>query len=243
MATRLHGESEDMAQIIAILGNKGGTGKTTNAHLLCYGLGLLGTHSVCLLTDAHREPLEKGGRNYLPMDARTPDQLQKLIKKLSLVDGWLGIIDGGANNPEADLKLAAHADLVILPFRESHEDLRTVIADLERLPKALALPSQWPTNAWQRDAANRNVAALMSKYRPRLLEPLNAISASKLLLQHHFPDNIPTPLRNAARRFAAQVLDRLRLHYEQFENEPEDGEAATSGTPIASPPNLAFAAG
>jgi len=231
-----------MAQIIAILGNKGGTGKTTNAHLLCYGLGLLGTHSVCLLTDTHREPLDKHGRNYLPMDARTPAQLSALVKKLSLVDGWLGVIDGGANHPERDLALAQHAGLVILPFRESHEDIRTVIDDLERLPKSLALPSQWPTNAWQRDAANRNVASLMGKYRARMLEPLNAISASKLLLQHHLPDNIPTPLRNAARRFAAQVLDRLRLKYEHFELEPETGESVNRGTPPSVPPDLALSA-
>lgn len=232
-----------MAQIIAILGNKGGTGKTTNAHLLCYGLGLLGTHSVCLLTDTHREPLDKHGRNYLPMDARTPAQLAALVKKLGVVDGWLGVIDGGANHPERDLALAQHADLVILPFRESHEDIRTVIADLERLPKAVALPSQWATNAWQREAANRSVAQSMGKYRARMLEPLNAISASKLLLQHQFPDTIPTPLRNAARRFAAQVLDRLRVQYEHFELEPEDGSiTAAPSTPPEPPPNLALAA-
>ncbi len=233
-----------MAQIIAILGNKGGTGKTTNAHLLCYGLGLLGTHSVCLLTDTHREPLDKHGRNYLPMDARTPAQLAALVKKLGVVDGWLGVIDGGANHPERDLALAQHAALVILPFRESHEDIRTVITDLERLPKAVALPSQWPTNTWQREAANRSVASQMAKYRARMLEPLNAISASKLLLQHNFPDSIPTPLRNAARRFAAQVLDRLRVHYEAFELEPEDGSvAAAPSTPPEPPPNLALAVG
>ncbi len=44
---------------------------------------------------------------------------------------------------------------MLLPFRDSHEDLRTVLRDLEAFPNAYALPSQWPTNAWARDAADR----------------------------------------------------------------------------------------
>jgi hypothetical protein len=52
-----------------------------------------------------------------------------------------------------DVELAGLADLVLLPFRDSHEDLRTVAADLARFPQARALPSQWPTNFWAQDTA------------------------------------------------------------------------------------------
>ena len=51
-----------MAEIICVIGNKGGTGKTTLSHMLCQGLGLLGQRSVCVLTDTHREPLDPDGR-------------------------------------------------------------------------------------------------------------------------------------------------------------------------------------
>src|SRR5262245_42515661 len=33
---------DTMADIICIIGNKGGTGKTTLSHMLCQGMGLLG---------------------------------------------------------------------------------------------------------------------------------------------------------------------------------------------------------
>ena len=46
-----------MAKIICVLGNKGGTGKTTLSHMLCQGLGLLGHRAACILTDVSREPL------------------------------------------------------------------------------------------------------------------------------------------------------------------------------------------
>ena len=62
-----------MAHIVCIIGNKGGTGKTTLTHLLAHGLGLLGHRAVAALTDRDREPLSKTHRLYLPVDARTPE--------------------------------------------------------------------------------------------------------------------------------------------------------------------------
>lgn len=60
-----------MADIICVIGNKGGTGKTTLSHMLCQGMGLLGQRSVCVLTDTHREPLDPTDRRYLVADARS----------------------------------------------------------------------------------------------------------------------------------------------------------------------------
>ena len=53
-----------MAEIICVIGNKGGTGKTTLSHMLCQGLGLLGQRAACVLTDTSREPLIPAGRRY-----------------------------------------------------------------------------------------------------------------------------------------------------------------------------------
>lgn len=203
-----------MADIICIIGNKGGTGKTTLSHMLCQGLGLLGQRSVCVLTDTHREPLDPAERRYLIADARSREALAKVVDKIRSLKAWLGVIDGGGNRTEMDRRLYGLADLVLLPFRDSHEDIRTVIRDLEMFPRAYAVPAQWPTNAWQREAAEKAVAELLAPYRDRILEPVFSLSASKLLLQKQIPPTLPTPLANACRAIAHQVIDLLQLPVE-----------------------------
>ena len=200
-----------MAQIVCVIGNKGGTGKTTLSHMLCQGLGLLGQRAACVLTDVCRQPLIPDGRRYITADARTPVALDKVVAKLRTLEYWLGVIDGGGNRTEMDRKLYAISDLVLLPFRDSHEDLRTVMQDLEQFPSAFAVPSQWPTNSWQRSAADRAVGELLRPYRHRILHPVGSLSASKLLLQKRIPEQIPTQVSNACRAFARQVLELLEI--------------------------------
>jgi hypothetical protein len=60
------------------------------------------------------------------------------------LSGWL-IIDGGGNRPAFDAAIAAEANLCLLPFRASEEDLDTVADDMRRLPNAMAWPTAWPT--------------------------------------------------------------------------------------------------
>jgi len=200
-----------MAQIICIIGNKGGTGKTTLSHLLAYGLGLFGKYTVAVLTDIERQPLSRIGRNYLPFDARQTDNLTRVVKKLRSVEHWYGVIDGGGNRPQMDTTLAGLADLVLLPFRDSHEDIRTLTQDLERFPQAYALPSQWPSNAWQLQSAQRTVDKLIGRHAERLLEPVYVQSATKLLLQHELPAQMPAALTNSARMLALQVMELLGI--------------------------------
>jgi len=200
-----------MADIICVIGNKGGTGKTTLSHMLCQGMGLVGQRSVCVLTDTYREPLDPAGRRYLTADARSREALTKIVDKVRALKAWLGIIDGGGNRTEMDRKLYGLADLVLLPFRDSHEDIRTVIRDLEMFPRAYAVPMQWPTNAWQRETAEKTVSEFLAPYSDRILEPVFAISATKLLLQKQLPTSLPTPLANACRGMAHQVLDLLQI--------------------------------
>jgi len=200
-----------MADIICVIGNKGGTGKTTLSHMLCQGMGLLGQRSVCVLTDTYREPLDPSGRRYLVADARTREALAKVVDKVRSLKAWMGVIDGGGNRTEMDRKLYGLADLVLLPFRDSHEDIRTVIRDLEMFPRAYAIPTQWPTNVWQRETAEKTVADLLAPFRDRLLEPVATLSASKLLLEKDLPAGLPSPLANACRGVARQVLDLLQI--------------------------------
>ncbi len=198
-----------MNRLICIIGNKGGTGKTSITHMLCHGLGLLGKRSIAVLTDPYREPLSRESRHYTPLDGRTPEQLEKIVAKLETMPDWFGVIDGTANHPEMDKQLYEMCDLVLLPFRDSHEDIRTVRHDLDKFPKALGVPSQWPTNPGQQLAAERTLDELMQAYRPRLLEPVYSVSSSKLLLQTQLPHDIPTALNNVSRGLAWQVLARI----------------------------------
>ena len=215
-----------MADIICVIGNKGGTGKTTISHMLCHGMGLLGQRSVCVLTDSGREPLDPSGRRYLVADARSREALSKVTSKIRSLKAWMGIIDGGGNRTEMDCNLYSLADLVLLPFRDSHEDIRTVIRDLEMFPRAYAIPSQWPTNVWQRDAAERTVDEFLARFGNRILSPVVAISASKHLLQKTIPGNLPSPLANASRGIARQVLDLLQISFADEEDRADEDTVA-----------------
>ena len=196
-----------MAHIISIIGNKGGTGKTTLSHMLAHGLGLFDRRAVAILTDTYRDNLSKHNRGYLPFDARVLEDLHKAAAKLAAVDDWIGVVDGGGNRPEMDEQLAEMASVVLLPFRDSHEDIRTVRRDLDRFPNAYALPSQWPTNRWAEGAAQRSVQAMLGDYQHRLLAPVYALSASKLFLQHELPVGLPAQVNNACREIAIQVME------------------------------------
>ena len=124
---------------------------------------------------------------------------------------------------------------MLLPFRESHEDIRTVLRDLEMFPRAYAIPSQWPTNAWQRDAADRTVARLLGGHRHRILRPVNALSSTKLLLQKQIPEQLPTPLANACRALARQLLEVLEIDFvDQVDDAPDSGQ--TERLPAAEMP-------
>jgi len=224
-----------MAEIICVIGNKGGTGKTTLSHMLCQGLGLLGQRAACVLTDTSREPLVPTGRRYVLADARTRESLTKVVDKLRMLENWIGVIDGGGNRTEMDRKLYALSDLVLLPFRESHEDIRTVLRDLEMFPRAYAIPTQWPTNPWQREAADRSVARLLGAHRHRILRPVNALSSTKLLLQKQLPEQLPTPLANACRAVARQLLEVLEIDYIDHE-EDAPGDAQEEHRPPAEMP-------
>ena len=220
-----------MADIICVIGNKGGTGKTTLSHMLCQGMGLLGQRSVCVLTDTYREPLDPTDRRYLVADARSREALTKVVEKIRGLTAWVGVVDGGGNRTEMDRRLYGIADLVLLPFRDSHEDIRTVIRDLEMFPRAYAIPTQWPTNAWQREAAEKTVMELLAPYRDRILDPVFSLSGSKVLLQKNIPASLPTSLSNACRGVAHQVVELLQLPIAEVPPPVVDISSRASNTP------------
>jgi hypothetical protein len=119
---------------------------------------------------------------------------------------WFGVIDGGSNRPEIDQQLYELSDMALLPFRDSYEDIRTVRQDLDKFPEAYGIPSQWPTNLWQQHVAEKTLDEAMQIYRPRLLDPVFSVSASKLLLGSSLPNTLPAILNNLSLGLARQVL-------------------------------------
>ena len=114
---------------VAMLGKKGGTSKTATSHLLCLGAYLHGIPAAYVLTDPERK-VRGDGRPYAVLDGRLPDQLALIFtSSQSNLNGWL-VIDGGGNRPDFDIEIGKNADLSIIPFRPSEEDIDTVAQSL-----------------------------------------------------------------------------------------------------------------
>lgn len=188
-----------MSNLIFIGGQKGGTTKTTTAHLMCLGSILRGQPAAYVLTDPHRT-LKPEGRPYGVMDGRDAETLARIIAASGdTKNGWL-VIDGGGNRPDFDRAIAAQAQLTILPFRCSEEDLETVSKDLSAIPNSVALPSAWPTNKHAQEAAQKFIDALDEVFPGRVIKtPIYFVNSALELLGNSL-DSPSTPVRNAARR-------------------------------------------
>lgn len=184
------------------MGSKGGSGKTLLSHVICYGLGVCGVQAYHFTTDQGRQVLSKDGRYYAVADGRGPGKLDRALALLAAREG-IAVIDGCANRPEADAALVRMADVALVPFLPSAEDLRVARDDLQRFPAALGVPMRWPTNLWQREHADRLLAKYLAKERQRLLDPVAAKNALTTLMGEDPPD----PRINAAcRTIATEVL-------------------------------------
>jgi len=201
-----------VADTICVSGSKGGTGKTTLVHMLSRGFELLGQRSVCIVSNADRDSWNRKGLRYRSVETRNQNELAVLVDEIRSTPHELGVFDGESNTPMLDQELYGLADLVLLPFRDSHEDLRIVLRDLEKFPRAYAVPSQWPTNQWQQRVAGRQLQEILGQHQSRILDPVYALSPTKLLLQNRVPENLPSSVNEACRSFAYQVLNLLTIH-------------------------------
>jgi hypothetical protein len=198
-----------VSNLIFIAGQKGGTTKTTTAHLMCLGAILRRQPAAYVLTDPHRS-LKSEGRPYGVMDGREAADLARIITASSdTKNGWL-IVDGGGNRPDLDRAIAEQALLTILPFRDSEEDLEMISRDLSALPNSVALPSAWPTNKRAQVAAQRFIEALEQVYPGRIIStPIYFVHSTLELLGRRL-DSPSTPVRNAARRAFSILADRAK---------------------------------
>lgn len=202
-----------MSHTIVFAGDKGGSGKTTTSHALCHGLGLHGVRAVHVTTDPRRLVLTADPRRYATVDGRDVRQLAKVIDQLAKRDDCVLVIDGGGGRPEVDAVLAKAADLTLIPFLHSDEDMRVASADLDRLTDAYGLPNRWPTSTWARAAAERALQNRMGVYSQRLLSPLPEINGLITLVSEEGPNQ---RINAACKTFALRILERMGLNLFTF---------------------------
>jgi chromosome partitioning protein len=208
-----------MSHSVYFGGQKGGSTKTTTSHLICLGAILHRQPAAYVLTDPNRQ-LKEEGRPYSVLDGRQPKELAKVLGAIDAHrNGWW-IFDGGGNRPAFDAEMARQVDLVILPFRDSEEDLEAVTRDLHDYPHALAWPCAWPTNEKAKQTAQHYIDAMSLAFPNRIvLSPLYFVNSAKELLGATL-DNPSSPTRNAARRAFDIMTDSFEAHARKPEEMP-----------------------
>jgi len=196
-------------KIVAFFGSKGGTGKSTLAHLLAYGAALHGQPALVVHTD-DREPEIHHGRPYHYFDGRDPKRLYAVLEKAKSTGEGLCVIDGGGNRPVLDRILAKAADLILIPCGIGGQDAPMAIRDLERLPNAWIIVNRFPLTLGhrRRPKAEAYIAQLP---RERILCRLGESAAADRFTE---PDirpwsTPPTRVNNAARALYRKVIDKL----------------------------------
>ena len=199
-----------MSVPVYVGGQKGGTTKSSTAHLLCLGAVLYRQPAAYVLTDPKR-PLLSEGRPYGVLDGRDPTKLAQILtaNKSTSANGWL-VIDGGGNRPEFDKAMAEQAELCLLPYRDSDEDEIMVREDLQGIPHAFAWPSAWPTNDKAAAKAQRHISDVARDFPARVIErPIYFINSAKDLL-----DKVLAEPSTIVRMSARRAFEIMRDQYE-----------------------------
>jgi chromosome partitioning protein len=192
-------------------GQKGGSTKTTTAHLLCLGAVLCKQPAAYVLTDPKRQ-LKAEGRPYGVLDGRDPKRLAEImLANQSTLNGWL-IFDGGGNRPEFDKAMSDEVGICLLTFRDSDEDCEMVRADLQAMPNALAWPSAWPTNEKAAKVAQPYIDNLAREFPLRVIQPpISFVNSAKELLDQTLAEP-STVVRSLARQTFSTLVD----YYTEF---------------------------
>jgi len=194
---------------VAILGSKGGTGKTSLSHCLAYGAYLHNQDAVMVHTD-QRPPI-KAKRPYEYVDASINYSQVSTLLKSSEARGGLMVIDGAGNRPHLDIWLARTVDLVLVPVTNSPEDVRCALADLTRMadPRVYAVINKWPSNALVRMVMQRYLEPLPDS---RIAGRLPEVGAARSFLEDREWQTPPTRVTNLARQGYRLVLSTLLRH-------------------------------
>jgi chromosome partitioning protein len=170
-----------------------------------------------LPTSGFRE-LRQKGRPYGVLDGRQPKKLALILDASRKARGLWTITDGGGNRPAFDEEVAAIADLCILVFRNTDEDIDVVGKDLMRIPKAIAWPTAWPTSPYALRAAQFKLERLMKDFPLRVVNtPIPKVDSSAQLLA----DTLESP-RTVVRRMACKVFDVMAEEFDRRKPTPAE---------------------
>jgi hypothetical protein len=199
-----------MAKLIGLLGEKGGSGKSSLAHLIAHGLGSLphAIDAVVIVTDPLDE-VPKINRRYFVADGRDHGKLPGMLKQLDQRDDLVIIVDGAAGRVAIDEALNKLADLILIPFTGAYHDAVRAVRHLERLPGAVAVPNRWPTHPAAKTHANKLLSMLPAD---RLLNPVPAIGKITDLLNPTEYSRAATALSRPGQSFSLEVLHRMKVH-------------------------------
>ncbi len=202
---------------ISVIGSKGGASKTTTAHLVCHGLSKFMIRSILLTTDHSkgRKSLGDENRLYKTVAGQTDQSLKYAFEKFDQLDvskySAALVVDGGGNRVNVDDVLAKYSDLILLPFRDSEEDIRVVMEDMKRLTNAFALPSAWPTNNFAYVAADKVLQKMEAEFPGRILKPVPICRATQQLLREDFT-GVDTTVTTIAKNLTFDVLSKLDIN-------------------------------
>lgn len=192
-------------KIVSFLGEKGGVGKTTNAHAAAHGLSMLGIPAAYVMTDK-RELLSDEHRVYTVIDGRTVPQLEQAVATAQQHEGkGVLVIDGGGNRAAVDDLLASISGAIILPFTADDDSVYVVAKEMARFAGAWALPSNWPTNSKAATVDEGYIEKLESLYPKRLLDPTPATHSIRDIMLQGFNGTLLPPAQRYCRTLARQV--------------------------------------
>ncbi len=210
---------------LAVLGRKGGGGKTACSHILALAFGLAGHKPILVQTDLRTAapPIGALGRPYwlFGLDASHPEQaaeaMRTIFDRASKTEGSIVILDGGANRDAIDEALAMRSDLVLIPVADGPEDLEVAEQDRHRFEGRLAavgktapvrlVLNRWPGRKAELDPFLREdyVAAFMERTQGlRLQTMVPRFRSVKALLDHGSPEG-----RSSVRKVGRQLLEEI----------------------------------
>jgi chromosome partitioning protein len=194
-------------KIVSFVGEKGGVGKTTNAHATAHGLSMLGIPAAYVMTDK-RELLSDEHRVYTIIDGRTVPQLEQAVATARQHEGkGVLVIDGGGNRAAVDDLLTSISDAVILPFTADDDSVYVAAKEMAQFPGAWGLPSNWPTNSKAVTVDEGYIEKLETLYPARLLTPTPATHSIRDFLLQSFSGTLLPPAQRYCRALARQVTD------------------------------------
>lgn len=197
---------------VAVMSRKGGSGKTTLAHLLCLGAVWNDVPAFFFHTD-DREPIKTSGRPYDYIDGRDVNTLVNYYNYLQTKTDTPGliVIDSGGNRPKFDKWIGEHVDIVLIPVQIDSEDVSVALKHAEDLIKVGAdvyyIVNRSPSRLSKYDEE------LMSRLpKNKVIGRLGEVRASRLLRDNDRSDGFitpTTPVNNASRSVYRIVKDYI----------------------------------